>query len=63
MRLPAYNAPAKKSIEISLPWHGSMIPIADMHHDIVRGRLDRSLKPENPAEPKRFFWRLWLLYP
>ena len=23
MRLPAYNAPAKKSIEISLPWHSS----------------------------------------
>ena len=27
MRLPAYNAPAKKSIEISLPWHSSTIPI------------------------------------
>ena len=26
MRLPAYNAPAKKSIEISLPWHSSTIP-------------------------------------
>ena len=35
MRLPAYNAPAKKSIEISLPWHSSTIPIADMNHDIV----------------------------
>ena len=34
MRLPAYNAPAKKSIEISLPWHSSTIPIADMNHDI-----------------------------
>ena len=30
MRLPAYNAPAKKSIEISLPWHSSTIPIADI---------------------------------
>ena len=31
MRLPAYNAPAKKSIEISLPWNSSTIPIADMN--------------------------------
>ena len=51
MRLPAYNAPAKKSIEISLPWHSSTIPIADMNHDIVRGKLNKSLKPQNPAKP------------
>ena len=59
MRLPAYNAPAKKSIEISLPWHSSTIPIADMNHDIVRGKLNKSLKPQNPAKPwspKDFFW-------
>ena len=43
MRLPAYNAPAKKSIEISLPWHSSTVPIADMNHDIVRGKLNKSL--------------------
>ena len=58
MRLPAYNAPAKKSIEISLPWHSSTIPIADMNHDIVRGKLNKSLKPQNPAKPwssKDFF--------
>ena len=58
MRLPAYNAPAKKSIEISLPWHSSTIPIADMNHDIVRGKLNKSLKPQNPAKPwspKGFF--------
>ena len=58
MRLPAYNAPAKKSIEISLPWHSSMIPIADMNHDIVRVKLNKSLKPQNPAKPwspKDFF--------
>ena len=30
MRLPAYNAPARKSIELSLPWHSSTIPIADL---------------------------------
>ena len=44
MRLPAYNAPAKKSFEISLPLHSSKIPIADM--------------PQNPAKPwspKDFF--------
>ena len=52
MRLPAYNAPAKKSIEISLPWHSSMIPIADMNHDIVRGKLNKSLKPQNPSKPR-----------
>ena len=51
MRLPAYNAPAKKSIEISLPWHSSTIPITDMNHDIVRGKLNKSLKPQNPAKP------------
>ena len=47
MRLPAYNAPAKKSIEISLPWHSSTIPVADLNHDIVRGKLNKSLKPQN----------------
>ena len=40
MNLPAYNAPAKKSIEISLPWHSSTIPITDMNNDIVRGRYE-----------------------
>ena len=61
MRLPAYNAPAKKSIEISLPWHSSTIPIADMNHDIVRVKLNKSLKPLNPAKPwspKDFFGAL-----
>ena len=61
MRLPAYNAPAKKSIEISLPWHSSTIPITDMNHDIVRGKLNKSLKPQNPAKPwspKDFFGAL-----
>ena len=59
MRLPAYNAPAKKSIKISLPWHSSTIPIAHMNHDIIRGKLNKSLKPQHPAKPwspKDFFW-------
>ena len=58
MRLPAYNAAAKKSIEISLPWHSSTIPIANTNHDIVRGKLNKSLKRQNPAKPwspKDFF--------
>ena len=58
MSLPAYNAPAKKFIEISLPWHSSTIPIADMNHDIGRGKLNKSLKPQNQAKPwspKDFF--------
>ena len=58
MRLPAYNAPAKKSIEISLPWHSTTIRIADMNHNIVRGKLNKSLKPQNPSKPwspKDFF--------
>ena len=38
MRLPAYNAPAKKSIEISLPWHSTTIPIADMNHGYSQGQ-------------------------
>ena len=49
MRLPAYNAPAKKSIKLSLPWHSSTIPIADRNHDIVRGRLNKLLKPRHLA--------------
>ena len=53
MRLPAYNAPAKKSIEISLPWHSSTIPIANLNHDILRGKLNNSLKPQNPSKPSR----------
>ena len=28
MRLPAYNAPTKKSIEVSLPWHSTTADIA-----------------------------------
>ena len=58
MRLPAYNAPAKKSIEISLHWHSSTIPVADMNHDIVRSKFNKSLKPQNPSKPwspKDFF--------
>ena len=51
MRLPAYNAPTKKSIEISLPWHSTTIPIAHMNHDIVRGKVNKSLKPQNPSKP------------
>ena len=58
MRLPAYNAPIKKTIEISLPWHSSTVPIIDRNHDIVRGKLNKSLKPQNPNKPwgpKDFF--------
>ena len=42
----------------SLPWHSSTVPIADMNHDIVRGKPNKSLKPQNPAKPwslKDFF--------
>ena len=34
-----------------MPWHSSTIPSADMNHDIVRGKLNKSLKPQNPAKP------------
>ena len=53
-----FYAPAKKSIKISLPWHSSTIPIADRNHDIVRGRLNKFLKPRHQAKPwspKDFF--------
>ena len=49
MRLPAYNAPAKKSIKISLPWHSSTFPIVCRIHGIVRGRLNKFLKPRHLA--------------
>ena len=58
MRLPAYNAPTKKSIEVSLPWHSTTADIADLNNDIVRGKLNKSLKPLNPSKPwspKEFF--------
>ena len=50
-RLPAYNAPARKSIELSLPWHSFTIPIAERNHDIVLGKLNKSLKAQHPAKP------------
>ena len=58
MRLPAYNAPTKKSIEVSLPWHSTTTDIADLNNDIVRGKFNKSLKPLNPSKPwspKEFF--------
>ena len=49
IRLPAYNAPARKSIKISLPWHSSAFPKVGRIHGIVRGRLNKFLKPRHPA--------------
>ena len=51
MRLPVYNAPARKLIELSLPWHSSTIPIADGNHSIVLGRLNKYMKDQHPAKP------------
>ena len=58
MRLPAYNAPAKKSIKISLSWHSSAFPIVGRIHDIVRGRLIKFLKPRHLASlgARKFFF-------
>ena len=58
MRFPVYNAPTKKSIEVSLPWHSTTADIANLNNDIVRGKLNKSLKPLNPSKPwspKEFF--------
>ena len=58
IRLPAYNASTKKSIEVSLPWHSTTADIANLNNDIVRGKLNKSLKPLNPSKswgPKEFF--------
>ena len=56
IRLPAYNAPAKKSI--SLPWHSSAFRIVGRIHGIVRGRLNKFLKPRHPASlgAREFFF-------
>ena len=48
MRLPAYNAPTKKSIEVSLPWHSTMADIADLNNDIVRGKLNKIFEAPEP---------------
>ena len=66
MRLPVYNAPAKKSIELSLPWHSSTIPIADRNHDIVLGKINKFMKDQHPAKPwgpKEFFTGQYLSNP
>ena len=60
MRLPVYNAPTKKLIELSLPWHSSTVPIADRNHNIVLSRLNKYIymKDQHPAKPwgpKEFF--------
>ena len=58
MRLHVYNARVKKSIELSLPWHSSTIPIADRNHDIVLGKLNTFMKNQHLAKPwglKEFF--------
>ena len=47
-----------KSIEVSLPWHSTTADIANLNNDIVRGKLNKSLKPLNPSKPwspKEFF--------
>ena len=52
------NAPTKKSIEVSLPWHSTTADIANLNNDIVRGKLNKSLKSLNPSKPwspKEFF--------
>ena len=51
MKLLAYNVPVKKSIEVSLPWNSSSILIADRNHDIVSGKLNKSMKNQHPAKP------------
>ena len=51
MRLPMYNATARKSIELSLPWSSSTIRIADRNHNIVLGRLNKNMRDQHPAKP------------
>ena len=58
IRLPLYNAPAKKLIELSLHWQSSTIPIADRNHHIVLGKINKFMKDQHPAKPcgpKEFF--------
>ena len=53
-----YNAPVKKSIELSSPLHISTIPIADINHDIVLGKINKLMKEQHlvkPWGPKEFF--------
>ena len=45
-----FYAPAKKSIEISLPWHSFSIPV-DRNRDIVRGWHNMFWKPRHTAKP------------
>ena len=50
MRLPAYNAPTKKSIEVSLPWHRTTADIAGYYVYNTQGYL---AKPESFVFPSR----------
>ena len=50
MQRPIYNGPKKRAIELALPWHNLTIQITQGNHEIVTGRLSKSMKSLNPAK-------------
>ena len=48
---PAFNAPVRASINLTLPWHSSAVEVADRSFDIITVKLSKNLKSLNPAEP------------
>ena len=51
MQRPIYNASKKTAIKLVLPWHNLTVKIAQRNHEIVSGRLSKSMKSLNTAKP------------
>ena len=51
MQKPIYNAPKRRAIQLTLPWHNPTIQITQRNYDIVNGKLSKSMKSLNPGTP------------
>ena len=55
---PPSHAALRAPINLTLPWHKSVIEVTDCNHNIVTGKLSETLKqqtPPKPRGPKDFF--------
>ena len=58
MKCPVYHDPSRATINLALPWHSSVVEIADRNFNFVTGKLNKCMKSLNPAipwSPKDFF--------
>ena len=57
MKTP-YHAPVRAPINLAPPWHSSATKVADFYHNIITGKLSKSLKKLNCLKtwgPKDFY--------